>query len=161
LLQNVIFQREKPPINWRFFFREIAFLIVPQGQELCIILFEPVWICIVHMPTQKVFLFWVTPLFYESICSLLKHPKIKLVGATSNYAAIPADVVQKKPDTILIEDTGQHHSEMIMKYLDTLPWAVKIILLGLADNKLVVYHHEQRSMVQTEDLLQLILSELR
>ena len=113
------------------------------------------------MSAQKVFIFWVTPLFYESICALLKHPNIKLVGATSNYAAVPADIVQKKPDTILIEDTGQQHGVMIMEYLETLPWAIKIILLGLTDNKLVVYHHEQRSMLQTEDLLQLIQSELR
>jgi len=113
------------------------------------------------MSAQKVFIFWVTPLFYESIRWLLKHPDIKLVGATSDYAAVPADIVKKKPDTILIEDTGQQHSVMIMEYLDTLPWAIKIILLGLTDNKLVVYHHEQRSMVQSEDLLQLILSELR
>lgn len=119
------------------------------------------WICTDHMSTQKVFIFWVTPLFYESICMLLKRPNIILVGSTSNYATISAEIVTKKPDTILIEDTGKHHSEMIMEYLETLPWAIKIILLGLTDNKLVVYHHEQRSMVQTEDLLRLILSELR
>jgi len=113
------------------------------------------------MSTQKVFIFWVTPLFYESICWLLKHPDIKLVGATSNYATVPAELLQKRPDTILIEDTGKPHREMIMEYLDTLPWAIKIILLGLMDKNLIVYHHEQRSMVQTDDLLQLILSELR
>lgn len=113
------------------------------------------------MSTQKVFVFWITPLFYESICWLLKHPEIKLVGATSNYAEVPADVVRKRPNTILIENTGQHCSEMIMEYLDSLPWAIKIILLGLTDNKLIVYHHERRSMAQTDDLLQLILSELR
>ena len=115
----------------------------------------------VQMSSQKVFIFWVTPLFYESIRLLIKHPDIELVGATTNYAAVADDIVQKKPDTILIEDTGKQHSEMIMEYLDTLPWAFKIILLGLMNNKLVVYHHEQRSMVQTEDLLRLILSELR
>ena len=113
------------------------------------------------MYTQKVFVFWATPLFYESICWLLKHPNIKLVGSTSNYAVVSSDIFSKKPDTILIEDTGEHHSEMIMEYLENLPWAIKIILLGLTDNKLVVFHHEQRSMVQTEDLLQLILSELK
>jgi len=113
------------------------------------------------MSAQKVFIFWVTPLFYESLSWLLKRPDIELVGSTSDYAAFSADIVQKKPDTILIEDTGKQHSGMIMEYLDTLPWAVKIILLGLSDNKLVVYHHEQRSMVETEDLMQLILSELR
>lgn len=119
------------------------------------------WICVSRMSTQKVFIFWVTPLFYESIYWLLKHPDIKLVGATSNYTTVPSEIFQKKPDTILIEDTGKHHREMIMEYLDTLPWAIKIILLGLMDKKLIVYHHEQRSMVQTDDLLQLILSELR
>ena len=119
------------------------------------------WICVARMSTQKVFIFWVTPLFYESIYWLLKHPDIKLVGATSNYDTVSADLFQKKPDTILIEDTGKHHREMIMEYLDTLPWTVKIILLGLMDKKLIVYHHEQRLMVQTDDLLQLILSEMR
>jgi len=113
------------------------------------------------MSARQVFIFWDTPLFYESICSLLKRPDIKLVGTTSNYAAVTTDIVRKKPDTILIEDTGKHHSEMIMKYLDILPWAIKIILLGLTDKRLVVYHREQRTIVQTEDLLQLILSELK
>lgn len=113
------------------------------------------------MSTRQVFIFWDTPLFYESICSLLKRPDIKLVGTTSNYAAVATDIVKKKPDTILIEDTGEHDSEMIMRYLDVLPWAIKIILLGLTDKRLVVYHREQRTLVQAEDLLQLILSELR
>jgi hypothetical protein len=113
------------------------------------------------MSTQKIFIFWVTPLFYESICWLLKHPDIQLVGATSNYAALPTDIVQKRPNTILIEDTGKQHSEMIMEYLDSLPWAIKIILLGLMNNTLIVYHHEQRSMVQTDDLHKLIFSKLR
>lgn len=113
------------------------------------------------MSIQKVFIFWSTPLFYESISWLLKRPDIKLVGSTSNYSVACADIAVKKPNTILIEDTGKHHSEMIMEYLESLPWAIKIILLGLTDNKLIVYHHEQRSMVQTDDLLQLILSELK
>ena len=113
------------------------------------------------MSTQKVFIFWNTPLFYESISWLLKHPNIKLVGSTSNYSMAYADIARKMPNTILIEDTGEHHSEMIMKYLESLPWAIKIILLGLTDDKLIVYHHEQRSLVQTNDLLQLIQSELK
>ena len=115
----------------------------------------------VHMNTRQVFIFWITPLFYESICSLLKHPEIKLVGSTSNYSTAFTDIERTRPNTILIEDTGKQLSELVMEYLDTLPWAINIILLGLTDKKLVVYHHEQRTMVQTDDLLQLILSELR
>lgn len=135
--------------------------MVHTGKGIRYYFIRPIWIRNGDMSTQKVFIFWVTPLFYESICWLLKHPRIKLVGASSDYATVPAVLLQKKPDTILIEDTGRQHSEMVMEYLDTLPWAIKIILLGLMDNKLIVYHHEQRSMLQTEDLFELILSELK
>jgi len=152
---------KKPPIVWRFFFRKIAVPMMHIEECFGYYVIGSNWIQIARMSTQKVFIFWVTPLFYESICWLLKHPDIKLVGATSNYATVPADLLQKKPNTILIEDTGEQHREMVMEYLDTLPWTIKIILLGLRDKELVIYHHEQRSMVQTEDLLQLILSELR
>lgn len=117
--------------------------------------------CDVNMPTQNIFIFWHSPLFYESICRTLKHPNIKFVGATSNYDTASAEIIEKRPNTLLIEDTGKNRIEMVRDYLDIFPWAIKIILLGFKDNKLVVYHHEQRSMVQTEDLLQLILSELR
>ena len=113
------------------------------------------------MSTQNVFVFWVSPLFYELICRALKHPNIKFVGATSDYATASDDIFEKKPNTIIIEDADKHYGEIVREYLDTFPWAIKIILLGFRNNKLVVYHHEQRSMVQTEDLLQLILSELR
>lgn len=113
------------------------------------------------MSTNKVFIFWVTPLFYESVSWLLKHPNIKLVGSTSDYSVACSNIASKKPNTILIEDTGNQHSEMIMEYLESLPWAIKIILLGLTNNKLTVFHHEQRAMAQTDDLLQLILSELK
>lgn len=158
---NVTSPSKKPPIDWRFFFREIAFQMIPTRGVIGYYFIRPIWICNVLMSTRQVFIFWVTPLFYESMCWLLKHPDIKLVGATSNYYAAYADIVKTKPNTILIEDTGKHLSEMIMEYLDAFPWAIKIILLGLADNKLIVYHHEQRSMVQTEDLLQLILRDSR
>ena len=120
-----------------------------------------IWICSVLMSTQQVFILWFTPLFYDSIRWLLKHPNIELVGESSNYSTAHTDIARARPNTILIEDTGNHLSEMVMEYLNASAWAIKIILLGLDDNKLIVYHHERRSMVETEDLLQLILSELR
>jgi hypothetical protein len=122
---------------------------------------RPHWNCADSMPTQNVFVFWFSPLFYESICRLLTHPNINLVGATSDYTAVSADIVRMKPNTILIEDTGMHHHEMVNEYLELIPWAIKIILLSFNDKKIVVYHHEQRTIVQTDDLRQLILSELR
>ena len=113
------------------------------------------------MSTQSVYIFWTSPLFFESVSRLLKHPEIELVGSTSNYEIIPADIITKKPTTILIEDTGMQPGEMVKGYLNSTAWAVKIVLLSFNDNKLNVYHHEQRSMMQTEDLLQLIMSELK
>lgn len=110
------------------------------------------------MITKDVFIFWVTPLFYESMSWVLKHPNIKLIGATSSYDHITKELEIAKPNIILIENTGQHLVEMIMEYLNALPHSVKIILLGFSDNKLVVYQHEQRIMAQVEDLLSLILN---
>ena len=112
------------------------------------------------MSTQNVFIFWISPLFYESIAGLLRHPNIKLVGATSDYATISSEIIKTRPNAILIENTDKDHIEMVSKYLEKIPWAVKIILLGFKDNKLNVYQHEQRSMAQTEDLVQLIIGEL-
>ena len=111
------------------------------------------------MSTQSVFIFWESPLFYESVSWLLRHPNIEVVGATSNYALISADIASKKPNTILIEDTGRQSNRMVWEYLDSIPWELKIILLSFNDNKLNVYHHERRTMIQTDDLLGLILSE--
>jgi len=113
------------------------------------------------MSSQSVYLFWDSPLFYESVSWLLKHPDIKLVGSASNFNSASADIERKRPDTILIEDTGNQPGELVKKYLELFPWTLKIILLSFNDNKLNVYHHEQRTMVQIEDLLQLIRSELR
>jgi hypothetical protein len=113
------------------------------------------------MSIQNVFIFWASPLFYESLVRTLIHPNIKLVGATSDYTTISVDIANTKPNTIIIENVSKHHSAMVRDILDTFPWTIKIILLSFKDTKLGVYHHEQRSMMQTDDLLQLILSELR
>lgn len=130
------------------------------GEGFGYYLIKPNWNWNAPMPAQNVFVFWVTPLFYESISRSLKHPDIKFVGATSNYAAVSADISRKRPSTILIEDAGEQHNRMLSEFLNTFPWAIKIIFLGFNDNKLMVYYHEQRSIAQTDDLLQLILSEL-
>ena len=110
------------------------------------------------MSTQNVFVFWVSPLFYESICRTLKHPNIKFVGETSDYTTVSTDIFEKRPNTIIIEDADKHYSEIVRNYLDSFPWGIKIILLGFKNNKLVVYHHEQRSIAKTEDLEHFSLS---
>jgi len=113
------------------------------------------------MSVQQIFILWFTPLFYDSLRWLLKHPDIKFVGATSNYSAAHTEIHYAKPNIILIENNGKVHNEIVMDYFDTSHGAIKIIFLGLTDTKLDVYHHEQRSLDKTEDLLELILSELR
>lgn len=148
------------PNYWHFFFREIVSRMMHIRDLFRYYLIKSKRICDVYMSTQNVFIFWVSPLFYEAVAGFLKHPKINLVGSTSNYAALSSDIVRTKPNIILIENTDKPHSEMIREYLDSIPWTFKIILLGFNDNNINVYHHEHRSMVSMDDLLQLILDEL-
>lgn len=124
-------------------------------------LIKPYWDRYANMSTQNVYVFWDTPLFYESISWLLKHPDIRVVGETSNDEIVFADIAMKRPNTILIEDTGIDRNEMARECLNSIPWAIKIILLSFNNNQLNIYHHEQRTMVQSEDLLQLVLSEFK
>jgi len=131
-----------------------------MGRKFIIISVDQ-YVCGGPMSLQQIFILWFTPLFYDSLRWLLKHPDIKFVGATSNYSEALTEILNAKPNIILIEDNGKEHNEMVMEYFDTSHGAKKVIFLGLTDKKLVVYHHEQRSLVKSEDLLELILSELR
>ena len=113
------------------------------------------------MEVRRVFVIWTHPLFHESVRLLLKHPEVEWLGSTSDYETARAEVLRLKPDTILVEEVGQPIPDRIMKLLEGSSWNLRVVGLSLDNNNLIVYHQEQRSMVRTEDLLQLVLSELR
>lgn len=114
-----------------------------------------------NIVTRRVFVIWTHQLFHESVRLLLNHPEVEWVGETSDHQAAQEEIIKLKPDTILIEEVeeieGSVPSEE-MQILETCHWDVRVIGLNLTNNKLSVYHREQRTVRQAEDLLRLILS---
>jgi DNA-binding NarL/FixJ family response regulator len=113
------------------------------------------------MSTRQIFVIWTHPLFRESLALLLNHPQIELVGETCDYETALQDVEKLRPNTILIEETEGNKSEGFINELNKQPWEMRILFLNLMDNQLNFFHHERRTLGRTEDLVQMILSEMR
>jgi DNA-binding NarL/FixJ family response regulator len=111
------------------------------------------------MATQRVFVIWTHPLFLVSVRLLLNHPNIELVGASSNYAAAQEELSSLQPDCVIVEEVESNLPAIEMDILKTSSWVVRLIGLNLDDNRLNVYHREQRSVVEAGDLLHLILND--
>jgi DNA-binding NarL/FixJ family response regulator len=108
---------------------------------------------------RRVFVVWTHPIFHESVRLLLNHPDVELVGATSDYGAAQREILGLQPDTVLVEEPGGSLRAEVMGILEASPWSVRVIGLSLEDNSLSVYHREQRTVAQSDDLLQLVLSD--
>jgi len=105
---------------------------------------------------RRVYAIWAHPIFHESVRLLLSHPDIEWTGATSDYAAAKQAILESQPDTVLVEKVEGEVPAEVKEILETIPWAVRVISLGLDDNKLNMYHSERRTIEQPEDLLRLI-----
>lgn len=111
------------------------------------------------MQTQRVFVIWTHPLFHASVALLLEDPNIELVGATSDYSKALDEISKHKPDTILIEKTGMKVPAEVLEILERSSWKMRVFDLSLNDNELSIYHREQKTVGQVDDLLSLILSD--
>lgn len=112
-----------------------------------------------NVVVRRVFVVWTHPIFHESVRLLLNHPEVELVGATSDYVAAQHEILGLQPDTVLVEEPGGSLRAEVMGILEASPWTMRVIGLSLEDNSLSVYHREQRTVAQRDDLLQLVLSE--
>ncbi|MBI4771904.1 MAG: response regulator transcription factor [Chloroflexi bacterium] len=102
-------------------------------------------------------MFWKNPLFHESVRRLLNHPRIEIVGATSDRANVLAQVETHHPDIVLVEeDDGGSLSASTLELLEASSADMRVFQLSLANNQLRVYHRQLRSIGQVEDLLRLI-----
>ncbi len=109
------------------------------------------------MNTHRVFVIWNHPLFYESIHLLLKNMQIEWAGASCSPIEAQAEVLARKPDTILIEDEADgSFSKHLIDLFETSPVDMRIFRLNLSDNRLQIYHQEHRTVLQAEELIQLI-----
>ena len=109
------------------------------------------------MMVRRVFVIWINPLFYESVRLLLQHPEIDWVGATADRAAVPAEIASRQPDTVLVEvEEARDSAAEVLEILGAAAADVRVFLLGLADNQLLIYHREQKTVGQAQDLVRLI-----
>lgn len=111
------------------------------------------------MVTRRVFVIWTHQLFRESVRLLLNHPEVEWVGAASDHQTAQDEILKLRPDIILIEEMRDDVPVEIMGILEASPWGVRVIGLSLDDNKLSMYHREQRTVRQADDLLRLIISD--
>lgn len=109
------------------------------------------------MSIRHVYVIWTNQLFHESIRLLLRHANIHFVGANSDYAKAVNEISNLHPEIILIEAVDEGEINQAMNVLSSCPWNVMVALISLNDNQLNLYHHELRTVSQTEDLLQLVL----
>jgi DNA-binding NarL/FixJ family response regulator len=114
------------------------------------------------MSTHRIYVIWDHPLFYEAVRLLLQHPDILWMGAASNSQEALAQIASLHPDTVLIEEVEDNTNlSRLMGILDTgaavsSAGDMRIFFLNLENNELRIYHREQKTVAQAEDLLHLI-----
>ena len=110
--------------------------------------------------TRRVYIIWTHPLFHDTVSLLLNHPDVQVLGSSTVYVEALEEIEQLKPDTIIIEDSelnGEAQQvKTIMRLLDVSPVAMRIIRISLQDNDLWVYHREQWSINDKEELLHIV-----
>ncbi len=112
------------------------------------------------MATRRVFVIWTHALFCAALRRILADPEIEWLGGTSDRAAAHDLIARLQPNTILIEEVeGSGVSAEALEILEASSADMRVIRLSLADNQLRVYHREQRTLGQAEELLRLIQGE--
>jgi hypothetical protein len=112
-----------------------------------------------RMARRRIFVIWTHPIFHESVRLLLNHPDVEWIGAATDLITAQPEIFDLKPDTILVEEMEEGTSATAIKVLEDVPWNVRVVSVSLAMNKLNVFHREQKTVGQADDLLHLVLNE--
>jgi DNA-binding NarL/FixJ family response regulator len=110
------------------------------------------------MASQRLFIIWSHPLFREFVNRLLDDPEVSIIGTTSEYKAVLAELESLKPDTIIVEETQDCAVVPVeaVEILKVCTWGPRVIRLSLQDNELRVYHQERWNIGSKEDFLRLV-----
>jgi hypothetical protein len=111
------------------------------------------------MTVRRIFIFWTSPLFYESIRLLLDHPNIEWVGESCDYTIRLDQVMASTPDTILVEEVEGSIPGKIMEILELRSLGVRLVGLNLDNNLMNSYHRIEQEVGRAEDLLRWILND--
>ncbi len=106
---------------------------------------------------RRLYLIWTNPLFRDSARALLSHPEIDWLGATSDYAAAGAAILQLHPDTVLVEELGNSLPHDLVEVLRLNRVDMRLIGASLDRNWLQVWQCEEHTLAQADDLLSLVL----
>ena len=109
------------------------------------------------MSQHRVYVLWNHRLFDESVRLLLKKAGIEWVGSACDVENGLHSIEQSKPDTIFIEEgEGGNIPDKVIHLLDTSPNTIRLFRLNIVDNRLEIYYREQKTVLQVEELMQLI-----
>lgn len=111
------------------------------------------------MTGRRLYVVWTHPIFHESVRLLLNHPSVEWVGAASDCEVGLSEILALKPDTILMEETEEACRFRATDILEVAPWNVRVLSMSLNENRLSIFHREQKTVGQAEDLLHLVLNE--
>jgi DNA-binding NarL/FixJ family response regulator len=109
------------------------------------------------MNARRVFVIWMNPIFREAVRLLLKHPEIEHVGASAAYEVAHEEILEARPDTILVEAAVGPVPKEAMDIFEADDFRGRLIICSLDDNRLNIFQHEQSTVVHAEDFLRLIL----
>ena len=109
------------------------------------------------MSKHRIYVLWKNPLFDESVRLLIQKAGIEWTGSSSSLEDGLRSIEQLRPDTIFIEEgEGGSIPDKVIHLLDSGKESVRLFRLNLADNFLEIYYREHKTVLQVEELLQLI-----
>lgn len=109
------------------------------------------------MTQRRAYVIWTHPLFHEAVRLLLGQSRVALVGASSDHATARTQIAALKPDVVIVEQANDE-LQAVEETVAFLHAGSRVIRLSLADNELVVYKRERRTVGTVEDLVSLIES---
>lgn len=109
------------------------------------------------MRVRRVFVVSKHPIFRQSVRLLLDHPDVEWVGASPDCTAARSEIIDLQPNTILVEETEGKIPTDALEILEASTWEVRVVSVSLDDNSLSVFHREQKTVGQANDLLDLVL----
>lgn len=108
---------------------------------------------------RRVYVIWANPLFRDTVCLLLEHPGIDIVGVNTVVGLEQALFDRLEPDTVIVEEASPEIPGGVAEALQILEksaWCPRVILMNLKDNQLHIYHREQWTINTKDDLLEII-----
>jgi AmiR/NasT family two-component response regulator len=108
---------------------------------------------------RRVFIVWVNPLFVNSLRFILRHPEIEWAGSAVDDENLPEQIAALKPDTVLVEGVDEDRIQKVTNILAYSQGNMRVIGLNLSNNQITVCNIGQDSLINVDDLINLVLKE--